>query len=189
MDAPGPEPVIRFRNYTPRDATLGESAQMTTGDLPSAKAEAALRDGLSRATAAPVRAQLRALACFDCALTASSLLTTSRTPLPKTHTLKAPDAPVVIVPKKPNWDLKRDLAPKAARLERMTQIAIHDILRKKIAAGAGTGAITNAGAGAAVRAGAGADAGAYATDSLDAVYTGAIPAAVIAARVSAENDD
>ncbi len=52
------EPVIRFRNYTPRDATLGESAQMTTADLPSAKAGASLRDDLSRATAAAVRVAL-----------------------------------------------------------------------------------------------------------------------------------
>ena len=134
-------------------------------------------------------------------------------PLSPPHSLahQDPDAPVAIVPKKANWDLKRDLAPKTARLERLTQRAIAEILRERVAgigAGAGVGAGTGAGAGvgvgagvgagASAGAGAGADAGAGSSAhtrgvtsgdggtggaggaALDAVYTGPLPAALIA---------
>ncbi|KAI0341648.1 mRNA splicing factor [Trametopsis cervina] len=39
-----------------------------------------------------------------------------------------------IAPKKPNWDLKRDLDKKLARLERKTQEAIHTLIRQRLAA-------------------------------------------------------
>lgn len=38
-----------------------------------------------------------------------------------------------IAPKKPNWDLKRDVSKKVEKLDRLTQRAIVDMLREKIA--------------------------------------------------------
>jgi coiled-coil domain-containing protein 12 len=35
-----------------------------------------------------------------------------------------------IAPKRPNWDLKREMEKKVARLERQTQQAIHTLIRK-----------------------------------------------------------
>ena len=35
-----------------------------------------------------------------------------------------------IAPKRPNWDLKREMEKKLARLERQTQQAIHTLIRK-----------------------------------------------------------
>ncbi|GJE96451.1 mRNA splicing factor [Phanerochaete sordida] len=39
-----------------------------------------------------------------------------------------------IAPKRPNWDLKRDLDKKLAKLERKTQEAIHALIRQRLAA-------------------------------------------------------
>jgi len=39
-----------------------------------------------------------------------------------------------IAPKRPNWDLKRELERKMARLERKTQEAIHTLIRQRLAA-------------------------------------------------------
>ncbi|KAI0724988.1 cwf18 pre-mRNA splicing factor-domain-containing protein [Fomitopsis betulina] len=39
-----------------------------------------------------------------------------------------------IAPKRPNWDLKREMEKKLARLERKTQEAIHTLIRQRLAA-------------------------------------------------------
>ncbi|EKM55058.1 uncharacterized protein PHACADRAFT_160984 [Phanerochaete carnosa HHB-10118-sp] len=39
-----------------------------------------------------------------------------------------------IAPRRPNWDLKRDLDKKLAKLERKTQEAIHTLIRQRLAA-------------------------------------------------------
>lgn len=39
-----------------------------------------------------------------------------------------------IAPKRPNWDLKREMEKKLARLERQTQQAIHTLIRQRLAA-------------------------------------------------------
>ncbi|KAG6855959.1 hypothetical protein H0H87_009076 [Tephrocybe sp. NHM501043] len=39
-----------------------------------------------------------------------------------------------IAPKRPNWDLKRDMDKKLAKLERKTQEAIHALIRQRLAA-------------------------------------------------------
>ncbi|KAG5338181.1 Coiled-coil domain-containing protein 12 [Termitomyces sp. T112] len=39
-----------------------------------------------------------------------------------------------IAPKRPNWDLKRDMNKKLAKLERRTQEAIHTLIRQRLAA-------------------------------------------------------
>ena len=114
--------------------------------------------------------------------------------------LAAPsDAPLTIVPKRLNWDLKRDLAPKLARLDRDTQRAIAEILRDRVAAasggaasgGAASGGAASGGAAAGVGAGAAAGAGASsaagtgaAADRLDEVYTGPVDGALLARAVA-----
>ena len=37
-----------------------------------------------------------------------------------------------LAPRKPDWDLKRDVAPKLARLERRTQRAIAELIRERL---------------------------------------------------------
>ena len=37
-----------------------------------------------------------------------------------------------MAPKKPNWDLKRDLEPKLEKLERKTAVAIAEMIRKRL---------------------------------------------------------
>ncbi|KAF8077728.1 mRNA splicing factor [Lyophyllum atratum] len=39
-----------------------------------------------------------------------------------------------IAPKRPNWDLKRDMEKKLAKLERRTQESIHTLIRQRLAA-------------------------------------------------------
>jgi len=39
-----------------------------------------------------------------------------------------------IAPKRPNWDVKRDMDKKLAKLERKTQAAIHTLIRQRLAA-------------------------------------------------------
>ncbi|KAF8319410.1 mRNA splicing factor [Clavulina sp. PMI_390] len=39
-----------------------------------------------------------------------------------------------IAPKRPNWDLKRDMDKKLNKLERKTQAAIHTLIRQRLAA-------------------------------------------------------
>lgn len=38
-----------------------------------------------------------------------------------------------IAPKRPNWDLKRELDKKLAKLERKTQESIHTLIRQRLA--------------------------------------------------------
>jgi hypothetical protein len=169
-------PVLKFRNYAPRDAALAAHAAPLTA--PSALA--------TESTAATILAA----------------------PTPS-------DAPVLIVPKKANWDLKRDLAPKLERLSKMTQRAIGEIVAARAVAGAAAGTEAGAGAGAGTGAGAGAAAGAVAGGGcggssgsggsgapapsaaptgragvLDEVYRGAVDPALLArGREEALDDD
>lgn len=39
-----------------------------------------------------------------------------------------------IAPKRPNWDLKREMEKKLAKLERRTQEAIHTLIRQRLSA-------------------------------------------------------
>ncbi|KZT09722.1 mRNA splicing factor [Laetiporus sulphureus 93-53] len=42
-----------------------------------------------------------------------------------------------IAPKRPNWDLKREMEKKLAKLERKTQEAVHTLIRQRLAAQSG----------------------------------------------------
>ncbi|KAJ1623549.1 cwf18 pre-mRNA splicing factor-domain-containing protein [Pavlovales sp. CCMP2436] len=84
------EPVLRFRNYKPRDERL-----------PHAKIE-------------PVRPPKPAAA------------------EPVDTASLAVDPLLNLVPKKPNWDLERDIEKDLAKLDRQTELAIMELLRRKI---------------------------------------------------------
>jgi hypothetical protein len=156
------EPVLRFRNYVPRDAALAQ--HVVAPVLPAAPAAAA--------------------AGGDAA------------PLPE------PDAPVLLVPKRANWDLKRDIAPKLESLERMTQRAIAELVQSKVAAAA-SAAASGGGGGASSSSGSSSGSGSSSSsadgsaggaaggaqqpqgESLDDVYAGPIDTALLSARVAA----
>jgi len=71
-------------------------------------------------------------------------------PPPPTPSLPLPPAPppsidkqallLSVAPKKPNWDLKRDIADKLERLERRTQRALVKIMRAELESAEGGGA-------------------------------------------------
>lgn len=91
------DPVLRFRNYRPRDEAL-----------PHAAIEPAVRPPK------PAPAQPEA-------------------PVPSAEPL------LNLAPKKPNWDLQRDIEKDMAKLERQTELAIMELLRRKIAEGGSAG--------------------------------------------------
>ncbi len=141
-------PTIRFRNYTPRDISLGDVVTLTRAELPS---EAA---AVSRA------AETARLEAID-------------------NTTDSSTADAVIVPKKANWDLKRDLAPKKAKLDRLTQRAIAEILRTRLTTTTGVAAVNNGAGGGGVGGGVAVD--------LDAQVDGAV--AAVLARSLAHSDE
>jgi coiled-coil domain-containing protein 12 len=92
-EPPKEEPVLRFRNYKPRN-----------GALPHATIE----------PARPAKA----------------------TPAPVVDTAPAVKEPLLnLAPKKPNWDLKRDVEKDLAKLDRQTQLAINELLRRRVVEG------------------------------------------------------
>ncbi len=48
------------------------------------------------------------------------------------HSCTTQELLVNVAPKKPNWDLKRDIQPKLDKLERRTQRAIIEIMREQV---------------------------------------------------------
>jgi len=123
--------------------------------------------------------------------------------------LPAPDAPILLVPKRANWDLKRDIAPKLESLERMTQRAIAELVQSKVeaaaasaAAGGGGGSDgassssgssssssssssgRDGGGGGGGAAGGSSGPGAAPAERLDDVYEGPIDTALLSAKVA-----
>ena len=159
MSAAPSEPVLRFRNYAPRDAALAQHAAPPP-PLPTALAPTA--PGADPA-------------------------------------LPSPGAPVLLVPKRANWDLKRDLAPKLEALERMTQRAIAELVQSRVAAaaapaGAAAGSSSSSssssssgrdgGGGGGGAAGGSSGPGAAPAERLDDVYEGPIDTALLSAKVA-----
>lgn len=116
-------PTIRFRNYVPLAASASgaRKAPDASSGVVESKEEAAAPattlpgvEVLPR-TLAPSIAKKRELDAEDAARIA-----------------EAPTDDVArIVPRKANWDLKRDIAPKLAVLNARTQEAIHDLVRAR----------------------------------------------------------
>mmetsp|Transcript_9066 Transcript_9066/g.27140 ORF Transcript_9066/g.27140 Transcript_9066/m.27140 type:complete len:142 (-) Transcript_9066:34-459(-) len=111
---------LKFRNYLPQSETLADSfepaAQPAPAPAPEKPAAADSEDDEPAAAPAP------APGAFD-------------EELAKLRA-DADDVPA-IVPRDPNWDLKRDIEPKLAILQKRTQRAIVDILRARLKAEGG----------------------------------------------------
>jgi len=115
-------PVLRFRNYAPTDKKI-EAASLT---VPAALApDAALPDAVAVPEKGDLLATVGAGATF--APSSSKQQQHQRTAEEDAALLAA------VAPKKPAWDLKRDIAPKLARLEKRTRRAIVELVREKAA--------------------------------------------------------
>ena len=113
-------PVLRFRNYAPTNKKI-EAASVA---VPAALApDAAIPD----AVAVPDKGDLLATVGAGATFAPSSSAKQQRTAEEDAALLAA------VAPKKPAWDLKRDIAPKLAKLERRTRRAVVELVREKAA--------------------------------------------------------
>ena len=99
------KPVLKFRNYAPQTEQLAEH-QLAPVALPEVDAM--------------VQREL------DVATSSSSVSAA-------TGATAAAETPLNIAPKKPDWDLKRDIDKRLQKLQRRTQRAIVELIRKRLA--------------------------------------------------------
>lgn len=131
MSASGAAPVLRFRNYRPQEATASASAAelVKPTDAPSvqlAKQLASLEGPL---------AALPSPAAGTGATTSGATSAAADASVTEAAAAADPDS-ITIAPRKPNWDLKRDVAAKLDALNKQTERALAEMVRQKIAAGA-----------------------------------------------------
>ncbi|KAI8985392.1 cwf18 pre-mRNA splicing factor-domain-containing protein, partial [Pilobolus umbonatus] len=98
------ERTLRFRNYTPQDEKLKEHAQISTPDDIKDNIESETKNFTKEALAQAAEKEKEEVDLFN------------------------------LAPKKPNWDLKRDVEKKLDKLERQTQRAIYQIIRTRLEA-------------------------------------------------------
>lgn len=109
------EPQIRFRNYKPQDSSLNpRKRQHVEKGANDEGAEKAEEDANVEKPAKNRKVEEQDIITKELKELASDEIN--------------------IVPKKPNWDLKNQVAAKLDKLKRRTQRAIVDILREKVAA-------------------------------------------------------
>jgi coiled-coil domain-containing protein 12 len=99
---------IKFRNYTPRDPKLKQLRMAPSSSqypLPPAVADLTRRLQALEAQAAMGKAG---------------------------DTTEDGMAALALTPRRPNWDLKRDVKPKLEKLERRTQRAIYELIKEKL---------------------------------------------------------
>ena len=125
-DAGAESKKLRFRNYLPQSEALGESFEPPenlalpapdVGPAGGAGADAADDDDDDGGAA---RAPAPAPSAYETELARVRAEETDET--------------LSVVPKDPNWDLKRDMEPKLAVLRKRTQKAIVEILRARLKA-------------------------------------------------------
>lgn len=112
-------PVLRFRNYAPTDKKIQASSVVVQAALAP---DAALPD----AVAVPEKGDLLATVGAGATFTSSAKQQQQQRTAEEDAALLA-----AVAPKKPAWDLKRDIAPKLAKLERRTRRAIVELVREK----------------------------------------------------------
>lgn len=108
---------LRLRNYRVRDARL-RKYEMAPTAVPGIAQE--IERKLAALEAAP--------ADDVCCVLFLSTLSTSAFHL---FACARQQEPLNLVPKKRNWDLKRDMAGRLARLDRRTQAAVVELLRQR----------------------------------------------------------
>lgn len=111
-------PVLRFRNYAPTDKKIEANSVIVQAAVAP---DAALPD----AVAVPDKGDLLATVGAGATFTSSGKQQQQRTAEEDAALLAA------VAPKKPAWDLKRDIAPKLAKLEKRTRRAIVELVREK----------------------------------------------------------
>ena len=127
-------PVLRFRNYAPTDKRI----QASSVAVPAALApDAALPAAVAVLEKGDLLATVGAGATFG--PSSSTSATTSSSSKQQQRTAEEDAALLAAVaPKKPAWDLKRDIAPKLAKLERRTRRVIVELVREKAQAATAT---------------------------------------------------
>ena len=108
------EPVIKFRNYAPRDEKI-------VHEKVRFQAVSSVKD--SKLTIVPSTPQVEAAKAPEFEEVAVDLDAVIG------HA--AEEVIVNVAPKKANWDLRRDIAPKLAKLERRTQVAMIELMREE----------------------------------------------------------
>jgi coiled-coil domain-containing protein 12 len=121
---------ISFRNYAPTDKSLEQQGTSEDNDEkdvpPSKRPRTEDRDPAAAATEFAAATPVSSKSMLQDALREAQRDTQRGTaPLDAT-------AVVNMAPKKINWDLKRDIQPKLAKLEKRTQKAIVEMLKKRL---------------------------------------------------------
>lgn len=134
---------LKFRNYRPADATLQAAAAevVKPADAPSIALQKAIAAGggvLPTPAPAAAGASSAGPAPPEAAAAGAGTGGSSTTG----------EDSLVIAPRKPNWDLKRDFAGKQAILDRQTDRAIAELVRRKVAEAAAAAKASGAGAAA-----------------------------------------
>ncbi|KAI9477931.1 MAG: mRNA splicing factor [Benjaminiella poitrasii] len=96
------EKGIKFRSYIPNDEKLKEHVEISTSDDIQETIESETKDMTKETLAQAIEKQKEEVDLFN------------------------------LAPKKPNWDLKRDVEKKLEKLERQTQKSIYEIIRKRL---------------------------------------------------------
>ena len=122
------EPVIRFRNYRPSSDALKPQVVAPVA-APSIALELREREETAQLVAAHHQAA-RGVAAGP----ASSATASSRTEASGGDGAGGDDTVLTIAPKKPNWDLKRNIEGRLATLEKQTKRAITEIVRERLSA-------------------------------------------------------
>ena len=121
------KPTISFRNYAPTDKSLSNSQEQEDGD--SSQPSAAKKQRIEESETAPAAPVTSAEALQN------ALAEAKKDPIPSAPEARpsnAPDSVTTMAPKKINWDLKRDISDKLAKLEKRTQKAIVRILKERL---------------------------------------------------------
>ncbi|KAI9355480.1 mRNA splicing factor [Pilaira anomala] len=96
------EKALKFRSYTPNDDKLREHVEIATPNDIGDTIESETKDLTKTALAQAAEKQKEEVDLFN------------------------------LAPKKPNWDLKRDVEKKMEKLDRKTQRAIYEIIRLRL---------------------------------------------------------
>ena len=127
------QPTISFRNYAPTDKSLNSRQDDSIEDpsQPSAskKQRTEENDAAESAPAAPVSSSK---ALQNALAEAKRDPVVAATSAPASQPSNATASVTTMAPKKINWDLKRDISDKLAKLEKRTQKAIVRILKERL---------------------------------------------------------
>lgn len=96
------EKALKFRSYTPNDDTLKQHVDIATPNDVGDTVESETKNLTKETLAEAAEKQKEEVDLFN------------------------------LAPKKPNWDLKRDVEKKLEKLDRKTQRAIYEIIRQRL---------------------------------------------------------